>query len=62
MHPEHARLLGELRAAAPPTPRGGMNNDSYGGSGRPFFGITAPVRRDIARRWVVGRRGAAPAA
>jgi 3-methyladenine DNA glycosylase AlkD len=61
MHPEHARLLAELRAAAPATPRGGMNNDSYGGSGRPFFGITAPVRRDIARRWAAGRRGAPPA-
>jgi 3-methyladenine DNA glycosylase AlkD len=61
MHPEHARLLAELRAAAPPTPRGGMNNDSYGGSGRPFFGITAPVRRDIARRWAAARRGEPPA-
>jgi 3-methyladenine DNA glycosylase AlkD len=61
MHPEHARLLAELQAAAPPTPRGRLNNDSYGGSGRPFFGITAPVRRDIARRWVAERRGAPPA-
>jgi 3-methyladenine DNA glycosylase AlkD len=58
MHPEHATLLAELRAAAPAMPRGGMNNDSYGGSGRPFFGITAPVRRDIARRWAAGRRAA----
>jgi 3-methyladenine DNA glycosylase AlkD len=61
MHPEHARLLAELRAAAPVTPRGGSNNDSYGGSGRPFFGITAPVRRDIARRWAAARLDAAPA-
>lgn len=58
MHPGHAELLAELRAAAPATPRGGMNNNSYGGSSRPFFGITAPVRRDIARRWVADRRGA----
>ena len=61
MHPEHARLLAELRAAAPATPRGGLNNDSYGGSGRPFFGITAPVRRDIARRWAADSRDGAPA-
>jgi 3-methyladenine DNA glycosylase AlkD len=57
VHPEHAALLAELRAAAPAPPRGGLNNDSYGGSGRPFFGITAPVRRDIARRWAATRRG-----
>jgi 3-methyladenine DNA glycosylase AlkD len=58
MHPEHATLLAQLRAAAPATPRGGMNNDSYGGSGRPFFGITAPVRRDLARRWAASYRDA----
>jgi 3-methyladenine DNA glycosylase AlkD len=61
MHPDHATLLAELRAAAPATPRGGLNNDSYGGSGRPFFGITAPVRRAIARRWASARRDAATA-
>jgi len=60
MHPEHAKLLAALRAAAPPGPRGGIGNDSYGGSGRPFFGITAPVRRDIARRWAAERRSAPP--
>jgi 3-methyladenine DNA glycosylase AlkD len=61
MHPEHANILAELRAAAPATPRGGLNNDSYGGSGRPFFGVTTPARREIARRWAAEKRRAAPA-
>lgn len=27
-------------------------NDSYGGSGRPFFLVSAPEQRDIARLWI----------
>jgi 3-methyladenine DNA glycosylase AlkD len=55
---EHAALLGQLRAAARPY-RGGVQNDSYSGSGRPFLNVSAPERRRIIAAWLRAKRGAA---
>lgn len=53
MHPEHAKLLEDLRAAARPTRQGeAPGNDSYGGSGRPYYNASVPARRDMIRRWL----------
>jgi 3-methyladenine DNA glycosylase AlkD len=60
MHPEHAKLLEDLRAAARPVQPGPGQNDSYNGSGRPFFNISAPVLRDVAKGWTKPRKTAAP--
>lgn len=48
MHPEHAKLLKDIRAAA-----GGARPevDHYGGSGHRLYGLSVPVRRAIARAW-----------
>jgi 3-methyladenine DNA glycosylase AlkD len=54
---EHAALLAQLRAAARPY-RGGVQNDSYSGSGHPFLNVSAPERRQLIRAWLAGRRGA----
>jgi 3-methyladenine DNA glycosylase AlkD len=59
-HPEHARLLAEIRAAAPLARDGPPQRDSYGGSGHPFYRLGVPERRAIARAWVARRRGADP--
>jgi 3-methyladenine DNA glycosylase AlkD len=61
LHPEHARLLEQIRAVAPPPREGPPQRDSYGGSGHPFYSVGAPERRAIARAWVASRRGADPA-
>ena len=54
MHPEHERLLSQIRVAAGPRqgPDGAMQNDSYGGSGRPYYLLGVPERRRMARDWV----------
>jgi 3-methyladenine DNA glycosylase AlkD len=57
MHPEHARLLAEIRAAAPPPRAGPSERDSYGGSGHPFYRLGVPERRAIARGWIARSRG-----
>jgi 3-methyladenine DNA glycosylase AlkD len=56
-HPDHAKLLGEIIAMAPPALREGHGRDSYGGSGHLYYDLPVPERRAIARRWVAGRRG-----
>jgi 3-methyladenine DNA glycosylase AlkD len=53
---EHAVLLAQLRAAGRPY-RGGVQNDSYSGSGRPFLNVSAPDRRRLIRAWLAGHRG-----
>jgi 3-methyladenine DNA glycosylase AlkD len=60
MHPEHARLLAEIRSIARSPREGPPLRDSYGGSGHPFYLVGAPERRAIARTWVAGRRGQDP--
>jgi 3-methyladenine DNA glycosylase AlkD len=55
---EHADLIAQLRAAATEY-RGGDQNDSYTGSGRPFFCVSAPNMRRIARAWLAAHRKAA---
>ena len=57
---EHAALVAQLRAEARPY-RGGIQNDSYSGSGRPFLNVGAPEMRRIVRDWAAAHR-AAPAA
>jgi 3-methyladenine DNA glycosylase AlkD len=61
MHPEHARLLAEIRSIARSPREGPPLRDSYGGSGHPFYLVGAPERRAIARAWVAPRRGRDPA-
>jgi 3-methyladenine DNA glycosylase AlkD len=54
---EHAALLEQLRAAGRPY-RGGVQNDSYSGSGRPFLNVSAPERRRLIRAWLGAHRAA----
>jgi 3-methyladenine DNA glycosylase AlkD len=54
---EHAGLVTQLRAAGTPY-RGGQQNDSYTGSGHPFFNVSLPDLRRIGRTWLAGRRKA----
>jgi 3-methyladenine DNA glycosylase AlkD len=54
---EQAGLVAQLGAAGAPY-RGGQQNDSYTGSGHPFFNVSAPALRRIARAWLAGRRKA----
>jgi 3-methyladenine DNA glycosylase AlkD len=61
MNPEHARLLDQLRAAARPVPDGWPKTDSYGGSGHPFYLVSAPEQRAMARRWVAANKAMSPA-
>ena len=62
MNPEHARLLAELRREARPTSPERRQTDSYGGSGHPFYNVSAPAQRTIARRWLVEHKATAPEA
>jgi 3-methyladenine DNA glycosylase AlkD len=57
---EHQALLARLRAAGAPY-RGGQQNDSYTGSGHPFFNVSAPELRRIGRAWLAARRKAGDA-
>jgi 3-methyladenine DNA glycosylase AlkD len=54
----HDRLLAELKAQARPV-RADLEpqNDSYGGSGRPFFNVSIPDRRAMVRRWQAEHKG-----
>jgi len=52
---EHAGLVAQLRAAGTPY-RGGQANDSYSGSGHPFFNVSVPELRRIARTWLAAHR------
>jgi 3-methyladenine DNA glycosylase AlkD len=54
---EHAALLAQLRQAGRPY-RGGVQNDSYSGSGRPFLNVSAPDQRRIVRTWLAAHRAA----
>ena len=54
---EHAALVEALRAAGTPY-HGGDQNDSYTGSGRPFFNVSAPERRRLARAWLQANKAA----
>jgi 3-methyladenine DNA glycosylase AlkD len=55
---EHAALLAQLRAAGGPY-YGGDQNDSYTGSGHPFFTVSVPNMRAIGRAWLAAHRKAA---
>jgi 3-methyladenine DNA glycosylase AlkD len=48
----HAELLAEIRRAAGPPVRVQQHNDSYGGSGHPYYRTAVPVRRAIAKAWL----------
>ena len=52
---ERAGLVAQLRAAGKPY-RGGQANDSYTGSGHPFFNVSIPDLRRIARTWLAAHR------
>ncbi|MFI4933276.1 MAG: DNA alkylation repair protein [Caulobacterales bacterium] len=54
---EHEGLIAQLRAAGRPY-RGGISNDSYTGSGRPFFNVGAPDMRRMTRAWLAAHRSA----
>ena len=63
MHPEHTVLLGELRKAARPIRHDlAPQNDSYGGSGRPYYNVSVPDRRAIIKRWLASHKTMAPEA
>ncbi|MFI4973194.1 MAG: DNA alkylation repair protein [Caulobacterales bacterium] len=51
---EHAALVAELQAAGRPY-RGGQQNDSTG-SGHPFFNVSIPDLRAMARGWLAAHR------
>jgi 3-methyladenine DNA glycosylase AlkD len=54
VHAEHRKLLRRIQALgdAPQVAPEGRQNDSYGSSGRPFYGLPVPARRRIARDWL----------
>jgi 3-methyladenine DNA glycosylase AlkD len=54
---EHAALVSQLRAAGTEY-LGGDQNDSYTGSGHPFFCVSVPNLRRIGRGWLAGHRKA----
>jgi len=54
---EHAALLAQLRAIGRPY-RGGVQNDSYSGSGHRFLNVSAPERRQLIRGWLADHRAA----
>ena len=57
---EHAGLVEQLRAAGGAY-HGGDQNDSYTGSGRPFFYVSVPELRRIVRVWLAAHRKATDA-
>ncbi|HTX51504.1 MAG TPA: DNA alkylation repair protein [Caulobacteraceae bacterium] len=54
---EHAGLVEALRRLGRPY-RGGQQNDSYTGSGHPFFNVGTPDLRRLARGWLAAHRQA----
>ena len=59
MHSEHRFLLDEIKKAGPPR-TGALENDSYGGSGHPYYRVSVPDRRRLARAWVSAHKAMAP--
>ncbi|MCR5880510.1 DNA alkylation repair protein [Phenylobacterium sp. J367] len=59
MHPEHARLIEDLRALAPKTRR--LETAAYLGADSEVLGVPVPARRALAKAWVDQRRDAPPA-
>lgn len=57
---EHAGLVDALRRLGRPY-RGGQHNDSYTGSGHPFFNVGVPDQRRLARGWLAAHRQVADA-
>jgi 3-methyladenine DNA glycosylase AlkD len=55
---EHEALVAELRAAGAPYRNVNTENDSYTASGRPFFNVSVPERRRMARAWLAAHRQA----
>lgn len=55
---EHAKLLAEIKAHARPGNRDNPGNDSYHGSGRPFYFVSVPDRRTIAKGWLAAHKAA----
>ena len=53
---EHAWLVEQLRAGGRPQRGAGENNDSYGSGGHPFFNVSIPDLRRIARGWLGAHR------
>jgi 3-methyladenine DNA glycosylase AlkD len=63
MNADHAALLAELRKAARPIRHDlPPQNDSYGGSGRPYYNVSVPDRRGIIRRWLALNKSMSPEA
>jgi 3-methyladenine DNA glycosylase AlkD len=63
MNDDHAALLAELRKAARPIHHDRpAQNDSYGGSGRPFYNVAVPDRRRIVRCWLAANKSISPEA
>ena len=61
MHPAHAALLADLhRHARPINPDAVPQNDSYGGSGRPYLNVSAPAMRGVAKAWLAANKTAGP--
>jgi len=58
MSPEHEKLLTVIKAHARPAYRDKPTNDSYGGSGRPYYRVSVPDRRAIAKRWLAAYKAA----
>jgi 3-methyladenine DNA glycosylase AlkD len=59
MPPDHAALLAEIRRRGEPQGPGETGqNDSYGGSGRPYYLVSVPDRRTMARAWAAAHRKA----
>lgn len=56
MTPEHAKLLAEIKKHARPGNRDNPRNDSYHGSGRPFYFVSVPDRRTIAKSWLAAHK------
>lgn len=54
--PDHAKLLAEIKKCARPRKPGIVENDSYGGSGHPFYNVSVPGRRDIAKSWLADHK------
>ncbi len=61
MHPDHATLLTELKRLDRSQRHPGGGNDSYGGSGRPFYFVGVPERRAMLRRWTAANKKASAA-
>jgi 3-methyladenine DNA glycosylase AlkD len=58
---EHAALVARLRAVGRPYPGGPGGSDSYNTSGRPFYFVGVPERRQMIRAWLAAHRRASDA-